>query len=182
MATTLGIHTAEDLLHKAADGFRYELIKGEVRRMNPAGFRHGRITMNLSTPLDLYVKKEKLGVVCTAETGFLLASDPDHVRAPDVGFIRGDRLDEIGDTDAYWPGAPDLAVEVVSPHDSYGDVEEKVHDWLEAGSRMVLLVNPRKQTVTVYRSLADVRILKRGDVVEGADVIPGWVLPVSDIF
>src|SRR5918999_1116101 len=139
MTTTQQLMTAEDLLRLPDDGFRYELIRGELRKMAPAGFLHGRIAIKLSTSLDQHVTNRNLGVVCAAETGFKLASDPDVVRAPDVAFIRRERVEEVGNVEGYWPGAPDLAVEVVSPSDTYTDVQEKVFDWLEAGARMIIV-------------------------------------------
>ncbi|MGH8059597.1 MAG: Uma2 family endonuclease, partial [Candidatus Entotheonellia bacterium] len=89
---------------------------------------------------------------------------------------------EVRDSEGYWPGAPDLAIEVISPSDTYTEVEEKVLDWLEAGTRMVIVVNPRKRVVTVYRSLAHIVILTEGDTLDGGDVVPGWTMPVRDVF
>ena len=123
-----------------------------------------------------------LGIVYAAETGFKLASNPDVVRAPDVAFIRRDRVEEVGDVEGYWPGAPDLAVEVISPSDTYAEVQEKVFDWLEAGTKMVILVMPRKRAVTVYRSLTDIIMLTEHDVLDGGDVVPGWKVPVRELF
>ena len=88
----------------------------------------------------------------------------------------------VGDIEGYWSGVPDLAVEVVSRRDSYTEVEAKLIDWLEAGARMVVGVNPRKRTVTVYRSLTAIAILTEQDTLDGGDVVPGWLLPVRDIF
>ncbi len=82
----------------------------------------------------------------------------------------------------YWPGAPDLVVEVVSPSDSYSELEGKVFDWLMAGTQTVVVVNPRKRAVTVYRSLTDIKILMENDTLEDAEVLPGWRMPVKDIF
>lgn len=150
--------------------------------MSPASQQHGRLGMRVSGPLDRYVEEHGLGIVFAAETGFRLASSPDTVLAPDVAFVRQERVDAIGDVEGYWPGAPDLAVEVVSRHDLYTAVEEKVIDWLEAGAGMVVVVNPRKRTVTVYRSLTAITILTEQDTLDGGDVVPGWPLPVRDIF
>ncbi len=174
--------SAEELLRMPDDGFRYELVRGELRRMSPAGFHHGRLIMNIATPLDHHVRTHKLGVVCAAETGFLLTSDPDTVRAADVAFIRQERIAQGSEPEGYWPGAPDLAVEMVSPNDLYTEVDEKVTDWLEAGTGMVVIVNPRKRTVTVYRSLLQIVVLREQDVLNGGDVVPGWTLPIADIF
>jgi Uma2 family endonuclease len=174
--------TADDLLRMPDDGFRYELVRGALRKMTPAGFQHGRITINITNSLDQFVRANHLGVICAAETGFKLASDPDMVRAPDVAFVRQERIQEVGDIEGYWPGAPDLAVEVVSPSDSYSELEEKVFDWLMAGTQTVVVVNPRKRAVTVYRSLTDIKILMENDTLECAEVLPGWRMPVKDIF
>jgi Uma2 family endonuclease len=182
MAIAHHLITADELLRRPNDGFRYELVQGKMRRMSPAGFHHGRLIMNIATPLDQYVRTHKLGVVCAAETGFLLATDPDTVRAADVAFIRQERIRAATVHEGYWPGAPDLAIEVISPHDLYTEVDEKVTDWLEAGTRMVLIVNPRKRTITVYRSLLQIVVLRERDLLDGADVVPGWTMPVADIF
>lgn len=119
----------------------------------------------------------------------VLKSDPDTVRAPDVSFVSRERLEEIGETDGYWPAAPDLVVEVMSPNDRYADVEAryadveaKVLEWLDAGMRMVIVVNPRTRSVRVHRSPSDVVDLTVDDVIEGGDVVPGWRLPVSRVF
>ncbi|CAN5641019.1 hypothetical protein BH20ACT10_BH20ACT10_03040 [soil metagenome] len=93
-----------------------------------------------------------------------------------------ERLEATGEVEGYWLGAPDLAVEVVSPNDTHSEVVEKSLEWLEAGCRMVIVVEPRRKTATVYRSRDDIRILTEGDAIDGADVVPGWRLPVSEIF
>lgn len=107
MSTTIQPMTAEDLLKMHDDGFRYELVRGDLRKMSPAGHKRGRIAMKVATPLDSHVTVNKLGAVYAAETGFLISSDPDTVRAPDVAFMSQKRLDEVGDVEGYWPGAPD---------------------------------------------------------------------------
>jgi Uma2 family endonuclease len=180
MAIVHQLVTADELLRMPDDGFRYELVQGELRRMSPAGFHHGRLIMNIATPLDHHVRTHKLGVVCAAETGFLLKTDPDTVRAADVAFIRQERIEH--EPEGYWPGAPDLAVELVAPNDLYTEVDEKVTDWLEAGARMVVIINPRKRTVTVYRSLLRIMVLREQDMLDSSDIVPGWTLPVADIF
>ena len=182
MSTHTGTTTADELYRMPRGGSGYELVRGELRQMAPAGNEHGEVTVRITWRLAQYVETHRLGVVFAAETGFRIGSDPDTVRAPDVAFVAKARIDEVGRVEGYWPGAPDLVVEVVSPNDRYTDVEEKTTDWLEAGSRMVLVVNPRKRIVTVYRSLSDITILTAGDTLVGADVVPGWEVKISDIF
>jgi Uma2 family endonuclease len=174
--------TADELLQMPDTGARLELILGELVRMSPAGYQHGRLIMNIATPLDQYVREHQLGVVCAAETGFLLARDPDTVRAADVAFIARAQIQPGIAVEGYWPGAPTLAVEVVSPHDLYTEVDEKVTSWLDAGTSMVVIVNPRKQTTTVYRALNTFLVLREGDVLDGGDIVPGWRLPLAKIF
>ena len=174
--------TAEELLRLPNDGFRYELVRGELRQMTPTGSIHGRVAMNVATALNNHVKAHDLGTVYAAETGFRLATDPDTVRAPDVAFVGRERIEAVGEVEGYWPGAPDLAVEVISPNDSHVEVEEKVFDWLEAGTKMVLAVNPRRRSVTVYRSQSDITILTGTDVLDGGDVVPGFQLTLREIF
>jgi Uma2 family endonuclease len=115
-------------------------------------------------------------------TGFTLATDPDTVRAPDVAFVSRERIEAVGEVEGYWPGAPDLAVEVISPNDSHVEVAEKVFDWLEAGTKMVLAVNPRRRSVSLYRSQSDITILIGTDVLDGGDVVPGFQLTLREMF
>lgn len=174
--------TAEELLRMPDDGFRYELVWGELRKTTPAGNIHGRIAMRVAWPLARNVEENQLGTVYATETGFKLAHDPDTVRAPGVAFIGQERLEAAGEVEGFWPGAPDLAVEVISPGDSYVEVEEKVFDWLEAGTKMVVTVNPRKRSATVYRSLTDIAVLTNSDVLEGGDIVPDFRLAVREVF
>lgn len=180
--TITDLITADELLQMKDDGFRYELSRGELIKMSPAGHHHGRIALNFTGPLDQFVRANQLGAVYAAGTGFKLAEDPDVVRAPDAAFIRRERVEEMGQTEGFWPGAPDLAAEVVSPGDTYAEVQDKIADWLDAGTRLVVVVNPRTQTVDLYRSRSDIRILTIDDVLDGGEVVPNWTLPVRDIF
>ena len=164
------------------DGFRYDLVKGELRKMSPAGSKHGVIIVNLTVPLAQHVKERRLGLVFGAETGFRLGSNPDTVLAPDIGFVRQERVPLEGCPKTFWPGPPDLAVEVVSPSDTVSEVEEKVQEYLQGGTRMVWVVNPKLQTVTVYCSLRDIRILTAKDTLDGLDIVPGFSLSVATIF
>lgn len=182
MTTTLQRSTASELYAMPDDGFRYELVKGELRKMSPSGSEHGAIIINISVLLAQHVRSEKLGVCFGAETGFKIASDPDTVRAPDVAFVRRERVPESGIPKKFWPGAPDLAVEVLSPGDTYSEVNEKVEDWLGAGARAVWIVDPRRRAVSIYRSMTDATSLSEGDELDGGDVVPGFRCKVSEIF
>ena len=138
--------------------------------------------MRIAAPLKVYVEDNDLGEVFAAETGFLLKRNPDLVRAPDAAFIRKERVDEVGDVDGYFPGAPDLGVEVVSPNDTAFEVEEKVEMWLRFGALAVWVLNSKVRAVTVHRPGNKVSRLTEGDMLEGEDIVPGFSIAVAKLF
>lgn len=174
--------TADELLRLPADGMRHELVQGEMTTMAPAGAEHGFIAAELAASLSGYARRHDLGRVFAAETGFRIASDPDTVRAPDVAFVSASRLAETGIPRGFWPGAPDLAVEVLSPSDSYAEMEAKVYDWLDAGAQMVWIVNPKTRSITTYDAKGEVRVFRAKDTLDGAEVLPGWRITVGEVF
>lgn len=175
--------TADDLLAMPDDGFhRYELRRGELIAMVPPGFEHARNSDNLRDLLAPYVREQRLGRASSSECGFRLTSDPDTVRAPDVWFIRAERLGEVGEPIGYWPGAPDLAAEFVSPSDTAEEVQEKVADYLAAGARLVWVVYARRRQVVVWRADGTTAVLGADDTLAGEDVIPGFACRVAEIF
>jgi Uma2 family endonuclease len=179
---TAPLINAEDLLKLPNDGFRYELIRGELKKTPPAGDEHGDVTMQFGWRLAQYVNAHDLGKVYAAETGFLLATNPDTVRAPDVAFVRKERLQETEKITGFRPGAPDLVVEVLSPGDTYSEVEEKALEWVRAGVQRVILVNPRHRTVTLYHSFHEIHVLTEEDILDVGEVVPGWTLSIADLF
>lgn len=174
--------TADDLLHLPDDGMRHELIRGELRTMPPAGGLHGSITNRLANRLTNFVEPRGLGEVFAAETGFWVEHGPDTVRAPDVAYIAATRLPANQIPRTYIDLPPDLVAEVISPGDSAAEVEEKVQMWLLFGVRMVLTLNWRTSSVTVYRSLHNIVVLTADDVLDGGDVLPGFSCPVRELF
>jgi Uma2 family endonuclease len=180
MATTESITTADQLFQAPGLG-RAELVRGELIMMTPAGYRHGKIVSRLNSRLHVYVEQEALGEVMGAETGFVIAQAPDTVRAPDVAFVYRDRVPSTPPV-GYFHGAPDLAVEILSPNDRASEVLAKVHDWLDAGCRAVWVVDPETRTVTVYRNRSQIYVLGVSEQLSGEDVVPGFTLPVAEIF
>jgi Uma2 family endonuclease len=168
--------TADELLRLPDDGWRYELVRGELRKMSPSGARHGRVAAQIIASLVAYVKPKKLGAVYASEVGFRISRDPDTVRAPDAAFVRAER---VVDTAAFFEGPPDAAFEVVSPSDSYSEIEEKTLDWLRAGVRAVVIADPRTKSVRVHRAAGATNV---ADVVEIDEVIPGWRITFPEIF
>lgn len=116
------------------------------------------------------------------ETGFLPARNPDTLRASDAAFVSRERADAAGDVTGYWPGAPDLAVEVISPNDAYGEVAEKADTWMAHGARMVIVVDPRRRAIAVHRSPTAVRHSTIDDTLDGEDGVPGWEVSVRNLF
>jgi Uma2 family endonuclease len=122
-----------------------------------------------------------LGIIFGAETGFRLASDPDTVRAPDVAFVAKRNVPKDLPEEGFWPGAPDLAVEVLSPSDRTGEVDEKINAWLDAGCSSVWVVNSKLETVTIYHSRTDVHVKAAGEVLEGDPTLPGFSCQIDAI-
>lgn len=163
------------------DGMRHELIRGELTTMTHPGAEHGRVAATTGALLFNHTRKTGCGVTM-GEAGFVLARDPDTVRAPDTAFISKDRAEAIGRTPKYWPEAPALAVEVISPNDTYREVHDKALEWLAAGSRMVLVLDPPKRTATVYRGQGEAHLHSAGDTLDLSDAVPGFNVPVADLF
>jgi Uma2 family endonuclease len=183
MSTHVVATTAEELLKlPTGEGKRYELIKGRLHVMCAAGFEHGHIAMAAGWLLSSHVRATGSGIALSAETGFILERHPDTVRAPDAAFVSQARLDAVGITPGFWPGgAPDLAIEVVSPEDSRRYVREKALDWLEGGAVAVLVLHPRSRSASVYRAGGDVQTSSDGTL-DLSDAVPGWRVAVADFF
>jgi Uma2 family endonuclease len=182
MSTASGLMTAEELWRLPDDGTRRELVRGELRTMAPAGYEHGKIETKLTWRLAEHVEKSKLGDVVGADTGFVLARDPDLVRAPDAAFVSRARLEQTRASKQFFPGPPDLAIEIVSPSDTLYEIDEKVDDYLAAGTLLVWVVNPRRRTVTVHRPGGQQVVLREADQLTGEDVVPGFACPVGSLF
>jgi Uma2 family endonuclease len=182
MATTLGSCTADELLGLAYDGARHELVEGRLRVMAPPGAEHGRVASTVHGLLFAQVRLTDAGVTFAAETGFLLARDPDTVRAPDAAFVTAERAAAAGRTDKYRPGAPDFAAEVISPGDGFAEVEAKALGWLAAGTRLVLVLDPTRRTATAYRGPRDVRVHTGDDLLDLSDAVTDWHVPLQDFF
>src|SRR5262245_8106722 len=169
--------TEADLLQMPDDGWKYELVDGEIRRLSPAGGPHGRVGVELSSRLNAHVRQAKLGHVFDSSTGFRLTGG--NVRAPDVSFVSRERLAEV--PEGYVPIAPDLAVEILSPDDRPRYVLEKVGEYLQAGVRLVWVVDPKGRRAAVHRSLTAVRELDIEDALDGEDVVPGFRCVLREI-
>lgn len=171
--------TVDEFAAMPLDGI-WELVDGEMIELSPSAGRAGWIGGQLVAYLTDHVRPGRLGWVFPADTGFVLYGDRATVRSPDAAFVRLDRLPELPNT--FVPVAPDLAAEVLSPSDRMADALAKVAMYLDAGVRLVLLVDPETQTITVFRPDGPLTKLGIGDILDGGDVLPGFSAPVADIF
>jgi Uma2 family endonuclease len=173
------VWTEEDLLRLPDDGKRYELVRGELVEV-ASGYRSSAISGRILGSLSEFARPRNLGELSNSQAGFRLS--PGNVRMADAAFVTRARLDALGDLSGFIPGAPDLAVEVVSPSDVWQEVSEKVAEYLAAGSRVVWVAHPFERRVYVYRPGEPVRVLDEGDELSGEDVLPGFTLRVAEIF
>lgn len=173
--------TAEEFFELDVPDGKAELVRGRLVRMSFPGGQHGVIAVRIAARLLSFVEANSLGFV-TAETGFILTRDPDTVRGPDVAFVSFERLGGQPVPEKFWPFAPDLAIEVISPSQRPKQIREKVQDWFAAGARRVWLFYPRTRNVYVLRSPTDVQILGPDDTLSGDDVLPGFSCPVAAFF
>jgi Uma2 family endonuclease len=171
--------TADELLRMPRGNCREYLLRGRLVQQPYRFVRAGGAAAALMVHLGNHVDANELGHVF-APCGFQLAWAPDTVLAPAVAFARGNPSDELSDD--YHQGPPDLAVELVCPSERPNHLEVKVSEWCMAGCPMVVVVNPRRRTATVYRSPSDILLLTENDEIDGGDVVPGWKLPLRDLF
>ena len=182
-ATSTALMTAEELLQLPDDdGFRYELINGELEKMPPPGSPHGRIAYRLSLFLGQFILDHGFGEAFATDTGFKLTSNPDTVLAPDFAFVTNEHFSEGCKTEGYWPGPPDLAVEVLSPSDRPGKVNKRVAQWFSFGTKQLWIVDPKHSTVTIYRSPVDTTTFSGSDYLESPDLFPGFRISLDRIF
>ncbi len=172
--------TADELFMTPLPNKRTELVRGVLVVREPASFRHGVVSAALTKLLAQHVDSHSLGRVVAAETGFRLAADPDTVRAPDVAFVRQERLPDP-DARGYAALAPDLVVEVLSPDDRPGEVLRKAGEWLTAGSRLVWVVDPANRLARVYRADGSETMVAEEDALDGEDIVPGFSCRLGEI-
>ena len=167
--------TLEEFLESDLEG--YEYVEGELIPKMPTSLKHGKIISKLLLRLLPHVYENELGDVYPADTGFRVG---ERLLVPDVAFVSKARIPD--DTDKASPIPPDLAVEVVSPSDISERIEAKAFAYLAAGTQMVWVLKPKSETVTVYRSRTDIKLLTRNDTLTGEDVVEGFACPVAELF
>lgn len=176
------LYTIEEYEQLADDErYRDELVRGRLVREARPGHEHGRVQLHLGSELDQHVRRHRLGVV-SVESGYALVPGTATVRGPDISFVVRARIPPEGLGRGFPRFPPDLAVEVVSPSNRASVVREKIAEYFDAGVRQVWVVYPRRRTVAVHLSRSDVRVLNEDDELDGGAVVPGFRLPVAEIF
>ena len=150
------------------------------RSQMPTGALHGVVTSRLTTYLTVFVIENDLGETCAAETGFRL--NPSTVRGADIAFIQQDKIDVFGIPINFFPIAPDLAVEVISPSNTYDEIQDKIEKYFNGGTKLIWIVDPKRRKIFVHRPNNTVSLLNETDILEGEDVIPNFRLPLEKVF
>lgn len=181
MSVELKLMTAAELWALPDDGLRHELVRGELRTMSPTGGEHGGIEVRIAVRFALHVSDHPIGEIVGGETGFRLRRNPDTVRGADVAFIRHERLPDGRLPRGYIEGPPDLVVEVVSPGDAAAEVEEKVREWLEGGSKAVWVVYSAGPRIAVHLPDGTSRTCGPNDEIDAGDAFPGFRMNVAEL-
>ena len=157
-----------------------ELVRGQLVVREPPSTEHGRLQTNLAYLITDFVRRNQLGVVFGQDTGFRISSNPDTVRGPDVAYVAQDRAGQIPRR-GYAALAPDLLAEIISPEDRPGEILEKVGEWLQAGTKLIWVLEPRRQEVRVYRGDGSLTIVGPDGSLDGEDILPGFCCALADI-
>lgn len=173
--------TAEDLLTLDLPNKSTELVRGRLIVREPPSTYHGRVQSTLNVLVGSYVLRHQLGAVFGQDTGFKIASEPDTVRAPDLAFVKRDRVAQIGPR-GYAALAPDLVAEILSPDDRPGEVLKKVGEWLDAGVNLVWVIDPDRRVASVYRSDGSVTAVAADGDLDGENVLPAFLCRLSEVF
>jgi Uma2 family endonuclease len=178
--TTKPLLTAKDLLEMGEEAEWCELVDGELVKMSPSSLPEARVVRTILLLLGIFVSQHRLGEVFGPDLGYELT--PHRVRAPDISFVSAEKIVAYGNPRGFAKLVPGLVVEVISPDVKYGYLQRKIRDYFEAGVRLLWLVDPDMQTVTVYHSLVDPRVLTASATLAGEDVVPGFSCQVAELF
>ena len=173
--------TAEDLPYVMPDEMICELVRGELICESLPGELHGRVAATVLFHLAHFVREHRLGRIYAAETGFVLARGPDTVRGPDVAFVSADRAGGPR-PGPFFEGAPDLAVEVLSPGNTKREIADKTRDYFAGGAQAVWVIDPNAETATVHLPKRAPETLMQGSALDGGAVLPGFHLALAELF
>jgi Uma2 family endonuclease len=185
MTSTAAVHnrpiTGEELAELPNVG-PCELVEGRIVPMSPTGGEHGRVEGNIFEVVRAFAREHGLGKVLVGEVGIFTRRNPDTVRGADVAFISNEGYGRLGSRTGFLDVAPELVVEVLSPHDSAAGLTQKLREYFQAGVRLVWVADPEAKAILAYRSVTDVREFRESDVLPGDDVLPGFTVGVARLF
>ncbi|MBI5081448.1 MAG: Uma2 family endonuclease [Chloroflexi bacterium] len=174
--------TGEELWAMGSAGDLYELIEGRIIYMSPTGFLHGQYEVGISEKLNRFVRQHKLGKVVSGEVGVYITRNPDTIRAADVAYISKERYAQHDKSKGYLTVAPELVVEILSPDDRWNDVTQKMREYFSIGVKLMWIADPQSRRVYAYRSPTEAREFKASDTLTADDVLPGFSVPVDELF
>jgi len=177
--STRAMMTDEELAQLPKNGHKYEYVDGELV-MSPTKMPHERIGIRLAYLIESYLEKNPIAEVYGSSTGYRMAND--NLRSPDVSVVLTDRFPDGKEPDGFGYFAPDIAVEIVSPSERRGKLTKKILEYFSNGSQLVLIIDPKHKSVTVYRSPEEFELLEEPDMLDCSPVLPGFSCPVSEIF
>ena len=181
MATT-GTMTIEELEQLPEDEGRFELLDGDLIEMAPTGFDHGKLSTRMLTLINVFVLERELGTVVGTDAGFILRRDPNRVLAPDIAFVSAEQFAIDAEQPGFLELAPDFVVEIVSPSDRWNYVNDKVNAYLDAGVRLIWVVDPRRKEVIVHTPDRVARTVAGDTTLDGGDVLPGFEITLGKLF
>lgn len=177
------VWTEAELQALPEDGYLHEVVDGELIMSPKNNWFHGRICVRLSSALETFSRLHRLGVVLDSSTGFWMFNR--NCRAPDVSFVPKARLANLNfkpNDKRFFPGAPDLAVEVLSENNTRAEMDARLKDFFASGTQIAWVVDPELQRVEVCHSLTQRQLLGVGGVLDGEHLLPGFQHPIADLF
>lgn len=183
METGKKVWTEAELQSLPEGGFIHEVVDGELVMSPKNDFFHGDIASELLMTMRSFVRARRLGTVLDSSTGFWMKNR--NCRAPDISFVTRSRLTELGfkrSTRRFFPGAPDLAVEILSPNNRRADIESRLRDFFESGTQIAWVIDPDQQRVEVCHSLTRRTLIATGGFLDGEHLLPGFRYPIADLF
>ena len=158
-----------------------ELVRGKIKKMTPPGFEQGVVEFRIGNLLSTFVTQHDLGYILGGEAGVFTSRNPDTIRGMDVAFISHERMAQVK-SKSYLDVAPELIVEIMSPNDSWSDINDKLAEYFAIDVQLVWIVNPARKEVHIYRALTEIEIFKAGETLSGGEMLPGLSIPVDELF
>jgi Uma2 family endonuclease len=177
------IWTEADLQSLPDDGYIHEVVNSELVMSPKNDFFHGDICSELLTVLRTFVREKRLGAVLDSSTGFWMKNR--NCRAPDISFVSRERLIALNfkrSTRSFFPGAPDLAVEILSPNNTRAEIDQRLRDFFESGTRLAWIIDPDAKRAEICRTLTSRKLIEAGGHLEGEDLLSGFRYPLDDLF